>query len=77
MGVVYEATDPRLKRTVAIKVLPPDSIKDDTATQRFLQEAHAASALDHPNICIIYEIKRDRRRPVVSGDGCVTRHAKG
>ena len=39
MGVVYEATDPRLKRTVAIKVLPPDSIKDDTATQRFLQEA--------------------------------------
>ena len=56
MGVVYEATDPRLKRTVAIKVLPPDLIKDDTAKQRFLQEAQAASALDHPNICTIYEI---------------------
>ena len=56
MGVVYEATDPRLKRTVAIKVLPPDLIKDATAKQRFLQEAQAASALDHPNICTIYEI---------------------
>ena len=56
MGVVYEATDPRLKRTVAIKLLPPDLTKDDTAKQRFLQEAQAASALDHPNICTIYEI---------------------
>ena len=53
MGVVYEARDPRLKRTVAIKVLPPDLTKDDTAKQRFLQEAQAASALDHPNICTI------------------------
>ena len=50
MGVVYEATDPRLKRTVAIKLLPPDLTKDDTAKQRFLQEAQAASALDHPSI---------------------------
>ena len=56
MGVVYEATDPRLKRTVAIKLLPPDLTKDDTAKQRFLQEAQAASALDHPNICTIHEI---------------------
>ena len=56
MGVVYEATDPRLKRTVAIKLLPPDLTKDDTAKQRFLQEAQAASALDHPNICTIFEI---------------------
>ena len=56
MGVVYEARDPRLKRTVAIKLLPPDLTKDDTAKQRFLQEAQAASALDHPNICTIYEI---------------------
>ena len=52
MGVVYEARDPRLKRTVAIKLLPPDLTKDDTAKQRFLQEAQAASALDHPNICM-------------------------
>ena len=50
MGVVYEAKDPRLKRTVAIKLLPPDLTKDATAKQRFLQEAQAASALDHPNI---------------------------
>ena len=50
MGVVYEVRDPRLKRTVAIKLLPPDLTKDDTAKQRFLQEAQAASALDHPNI---------------------------
>ena len=56
MGFVYQATDPRLKRTVAIKLLPPDLTKDDTAKQRFLQEAQAASALDHPNICTFVEI---------------------
>ena len=56
MGVVYLATDPRLKRTVAIKLLPPDLTRDETAKQRFLQEAQAASALDHPNICTIFEI---------------------
>ena len=56
MGVVYTATDPRLKRTVAIKLLPPDLTKDEIAKQRFLQEAQAASALDHPNICNIHEI---------------------
>ena len=44
MGVVYEARDPRLKRTVAIKLLPPDLTRDETAKQRFLQEAQAASA---------------------------------
>ena len=56
MGVVYLAQDPRLKRQVAIKLLPPDLTRDDTAKQRFLQEAQAASALDHPNICTIFEI---------------------
>ncbi len=56
MGVVYTARDPRLDRQVAIKVLPPDLTRDDTAKKRFLQEAKAASALDHPNICTIYEI---------------------
>ncbi len=56
MGVVYQANDPRLDRHVAIKLLPPDLTRDDTAKQRFLQEAKAASALDHPNICTIHEI---------------------
>ena len=56
MGVVYLAEDPRLNRQVAIKVLPPDMTRDTTAKQRFLQEAKAASALDHPNICNIHEI---------------------
>ncbi len=56
MGVVYQATDPRLRRTVAIKLLPPDLTRDETAKHRFLQEAQAASALDHPNICTIFEI---------------------
>ena len=56
MGVVYEARDPRLDRRVAIKLLPPDLTRDETAKQRFLQEAKAASALDHPNICTIFEI---------------------
>ena len=56
MGVVYEARGPRLKRSVAIKILPPDLTQDETAKQRFLQEAKAASALDHPNICTIYDV---------------------
>ena len=47
MGVVYTAHDPRLKRQVAIKLLTPDLTRDETAKQRFLQEAKAASALDH------------------------------
>ena len=56
MGVVYTAHDPRLDRMVAIKVLPPDLTRDNTVKQRFFQEAKAASALDHPNICTIHEI---------------------
>ena len=47
---------PRLDRSVAIKLLPPDLTRDEIAKQRFLQEAKAASALDHPNICTIFEI---------------------
>ena len=56
MGVVYRAEDPRLKRQVAIKLLLPELTRDDIARQRFVQEARAASGLDHPNICTIHEI---------------------
>jgi len=56
MGQVWQATDTQLKRQVAIKLLTADLTRDETAKQRFLQEAQAASALDHPNICTIHEI---------------------
>ncbi len=60
MGIVYQAHDPRLDRHVAIKLLPPDLTRDETAKQRFLQEAKAASTLDHPNICTIFEINETK-----------------
>jgi eukaryotic-like serine/threonine-protein kinase len=59
MGVVYRARDTRLDRFVAVKVLPPERVADPDRERRFVQEAKAASALNHPNIVSIYDIHSD------------------
>jgi serine/threonine-protein kinase len=56
MAVVYTARDVKLGRTVALKFLPPRRASTEVQRQRFIQEATAASSLDHPNICTIFEI---------------------
>ena len=66
MGIVYKAEDLKLKRSVAIKLLPSELANDEEAKERFIQEAQAAAALSHPNICTIYEVEESEGKTYIA-----------